>query len=270
MQFIIIIIISIITIFLLKYGFNVKVKDIKKIKEIGYDKELNKIANKFPKNKEICEDILKQLKNTNVKIEENAESKTSLYIALTNKIIIADINDTFSRIQTIAHECCHSIQNRATLIFNFVFSNVFILYFLVALGLILLDIGNSLLFIQIFTIMTLIYCSIKCYLETEAMTKARYVAKEYMQNYLKIKNTFEINKLETYSNLSQTNNVVTAVKTEKLQNTENSNNMPSQEDADLLVEKFDEINKVGIPATIFFIIVENLVKIIILCVGALI
>ena len=228
MEFVVIIIISIIAIILLKIGFNVKIKDIKKIKEIGYDKELNKIANKFPNNKKICEEILKQLKNTNVKIEENAESKTSLYIALTNKIIIANINDTFSRIQTIAHECCHSIQNRVTLIFNFVFSNIFILYFLVALGLILLDIGNPFVFIQVFSIMAIIYCAIKCYLETEAMSKAKYVAKEYMQSNA------------------------------------------SQEDVNLLVEKFDEINKVGIPATNFSIIVGNLVKIIILCIAALI
>ena len=228
MEFVVIIIISIIAIILLKIGFNVKIKDIKKIKEIGYDKELNKIANKFPNNKKICEEILKQLKNTNVKIEENAESKTSLYIALTNKIIIANINDTFSRIQTIAHECCHSIQNRVTLIFNFVFSNIFILYFLVALGLILLDIGNPFVFIQVFSIMAIIYCAIKCYLETEAMSTAKYVAKEYMQSNA------------------------------------------SYEDVNLLVEKFDEINKVGIPATNFSIIVGNLVKIIILCIAALI
>ena len=51
MEYIIIIVISVIAIVLLKIGFNVKIKDVKRIKEIGYDKELNKIADKFEDNK---------------------------------------------------------------------------------------------------------------------------------------------------------------------------------------------------------------------------
>ena len=35
---------------------------------------------------------------------------------------IANINKTCTRIQTIAHECVHSIQNRKLLMFNFIFS----------------------------------------------------------------------------------------------------------------------------------------------------
>ena len=63
MEYIVIIIISIITIILLKIGLNVRLKDVKKIKEIGYDKKIKEVADKFPENKEICEDILKKLKN---------------------------------------------------------------------------------------------------------------------------------------------------------------------------------------------------------------
>ena len=55
----IIIIICLVAIVLLKLGFNVHIKDMKKIKEIGNNKELNEIANKFPNNKEICLKILK-------------------------------------------------------------------------------------------------------------------------------------------------------------------------------------------------------------------
>ena len=105
MEYIITIVIMILVIFILKIGLNIHFKEIKKIKEIGYDKELNKIANKFPDNKEICKKILEKLNNKDVKIEEENNSKTSLYIAISNKIIIANINDTFTRIQTIAHEC---------------------------------------------------------------------------------------------------------------------------------------------------------------------
>ena len=232
MEFVIIII-CLITIVLLKIGLNVKIKDIKKIKKIGYDKTLNDITKKFPTNKEICQDVLKMINNKNVKIEESKDSKTSLYIALTNKIIIADIEDTFSRIQTIAHECLHSIQNRRILMFNFIFSNIFLLYFLVATILILFNIGESLVYIEIFTMLTIIYCVVRSYLENEAMSKASYVAKEYMQNYAK-KNNIE------------------------------------QEDVNILFENFERLNKIGIPLTNFSIVTINIIKIIFLSIIALI
>ena len=75
MEYIIIIIICVIAIVLLKIGFNVKIKDIKKIKEIGYDKDLNRIADKFEDNKEICKKILDKFGNKDVKIEENSDTK---------------------------------------------------------------------------------------------------------------------------------------------------------------------------------------------------
>ena len=232
MEFVIIII-CLITIVLLKVGLNVKIKDIKRIKKIGYDKTLNDIAKKFPCNKEICKDMLRMLKNENVQIEESKDSKTSLYIALTNKIIIADIDDTFSRIQTIAHECLHSIQNRRILMFNFLFSNIFLLYFLVATILILFNIGESLVYIEIFTMLTITYCVVRCYLENEAMSKASYVAKEYMQNYAK-KNNIE------------------------------------QEDVNILFENFERLNKIGVPLTNFSIVTINIIKIIFLSIIAFI
>ena len=233
MEYIIVIIISIISIFVLKIGLNIRIKDIKKIKEIGYDKKLNEIANKFPENKEICEKILQKLNKNDVQIEENSESTASLYIALTNKIIIANIKDTFTRIQTIAHECLHSAQNRKILLFNFVFSNMYLLYFVIAIFLILFNVGNSFIFIQIFVILTLIYATVRCYLENEAMSKAMYVAKEYMKDYQK----------------------------------ENEN--IKDDDIDTLVENFDTLNKVGIPLTNFYFISISLVKVIILSLLAL-
>ena len=231
---IIIIVISVITIILLKIGLNVKIKDIKKIKEIGYDKELNKIANKFPENKEICEEILKKLNNKNVKIEENKESKTSLYIAITNKIIIADIKDTFTRIQTIAHECLHSVQNKKILLFNFIYSNFYLLYFIVSLVLILFNIGERLIFIQGFIFLSIVYLIIRCYLENEAMSKAIFVAKEYMEEQERI------------------------------------NENITRQEVDLLVEKFDVLNKIGIPLTNFSLVVGCVLKIVILCIGMII
>ena len=228
------IIFCIITIIVLKFGFNIKLKDIKKIKELGYNKDLNNIANKFPENKEICEKIVEKLNNKTVKIEENSESKASLYIVATNKIIIANIKDTFTRIQTIAHECLHSVQNRKVLLFNFIFSNIYIMYFVVSLILIFFNIGEQYfnIYIQIYFLLTLIYIGIRIYLENEAMSKAIFVAKEYMEEY--------------------------------------KNSDITHEETDKLVKGFEEINRIGIPFTNFYLITLSLVKIIILCIIALI
>ncbi len=234
MEYIVIIITSIIAIIALKIGFNIHIKDIKKIKEIGYDKELNKIADKFPENKEICEKILEKLDNRNVTIEETQDSKTSLYIALTNKIIIANIKDTFTRIQTIAHECLHSVQNRKILLFNFIFSNIYMLCFIIAILLILFNVGNSMLYIQIFTILSIIYCTVRMYLENEAMSRAMYVSKEYMQEF----------KAET--------------------------NKVTDKEINTLVKQFDILNKMGIPLTNFYFVAINLGKIILLAILALV
>lgn len=248
------IVLCIIVIITLKIGFNIKLKDVKQIKELGYDKNLNNIANKFPENKEICEKILKKLGNKTVKVEENKETKASLYIAVTNKIIIANIKDTFTRIQTIAHECLHSMQNRRILLFNFIFSNMYIIYFIASLILIFFRVGeryfDTYMYIQIYCILTLIYIGIKIYLENEAMNKAMYVAKEYMEEYKVTKEQYEANKNTKIDEKDKT----------KINN----------EDIEMLVNGFEEINKVGIPFTNFYIITLCLLKIIVLCVIGLI
>lgn len=229
MEYIVIIII-IISIILLKLGLNIHISDIKKIKKIGYDKKLNDIANKFPSNKEICMEILEKLNNKNVNIGETKDSKTSLYIAITNKIIIANINDTFTRIQTIAHECLHSIQNRRILLSNFIFSNISIITFIIFTILILLNIGNSYIYTQIFIGIGIIGYVIKAYLENEAMSKAFYLAKEYINEY------------------------------------QEKNIDISKDDIDLLIKNFDILNRMGIPLTNFYLLIIFLIKVIILCI----
>lgn len=229
MEYIVIIII-IISIILLKLGLNIHISDIKKIKKIGYDKKLNDIANKFPSNKEICMEILEKLNNKNVNIEETKDSKTSLYIAITNKIIIANINDTFTRIQTISHECLHSIQNRKILLSNFIFSNISIITFIIFTILILLNIGNSYTYTQIFIGIGIISYVIKAYLENEAMSKAFYLAKEYINKY------------------------------------QEKNTDISKDDIDLLIKNFDILNRIGIPLTNFYLLIIFLIKVIILCI----
>lgn len=190
------ILILIIGIILLTICLNIKLKDIKKLKQISEDKELNKIVEKFPEDKQICKEILKQLENENVTIEEDNDSKTSLYLVMQNKILIGKIN-SFARIQTIAHECAHSVQNKVVLKSNYIISNINNIFFIVLIILRLLNIVNlkvGYILIIAFIVMQVINYIIRSYLETEAMVKAEYVAKEYIEKS-KITNETENKKI---------------------------------------------------------------------------
>ena len=181
---------------LLTICLNIKLKDIKKLKQISEDKELNNIVDKFPEDKQICKEILKQLENENVTIEEDNDSKTSLYLVMQNKIFIGKIN-SFARIQTIAHECAHSVQNKVVLKSNYIISNINNIFFIVLIILRLLNIVNlkvGYILIIAFIVMQVINYIIRSYLETEAMVKAEYVAKEYIEKS-KITNETENKKI---------------------------------------------------------------------------
>ena len=172
----------ILTIILFKFVFRISYKKAKGLKE---NKKIQKITDKFPKNIEIAKEMLEMLNNKNVKIEEAKDTKTSLYIAVTNKISIADMKDNYGRIQTIAHECIHSVQDRRLLMFNFIFSNLSILYFVIIIILSICNIiTNNLLQIFILTLLAFIQFAVRAFLEIDAMTKSKYLAKEYMENHL--------------------------------------------------------------------------------------
>lgn len=233
MEYIITIIASILTIIILKFALQVKHNYMKKIKEIGYDKGLNDITNLLPGNKLVCEEILNKLGNKDVKIEESQdkENMLSFYSVMSNSIIIANIKDTFTRIQTIAHECLHSVQNRKMLLFNFVFSNIYLLYFGIICVLTIFKVIKQPMYqIVILLLLGIIYYAVRSYLETDAMTRAPYLAKEYIQ---------ESNKL-------------------------------SNEDIQKVMQNYEILNKMGIPMTNFSLIVSVLVKVIIYCVIAIV
>ena len=188
----IIIIISIISIIILNILMS---SNIKKMKEIATNEKLNKLTEKYPSNIEICKELLQKVDNKNVKIEENANSETTLYIAISNKILIGNMHNSFTRIQTIAHECLHSIQDRKLLIFNFVFSNIYFLYYIICCILIILKyLPNELLFLNIFLILSFIYYTIRIFLENDAMIKAEYLAKQYLEEK-NISNKIEIKEI---------------------------------------------------------------------------
>ena len=224
MEFIVLLIIVIVVYLILRFIFDFNVK---KIKELGEDKELDKLTQKYPENVEICKWYLKKLKNENVKIEEDKNSNATLYLVMSNKIFIADLKESYTRIQTIAHECLHSIQSKKLLWFNFIFSNVYLVYFGVICILALLKIlPMKMTFLSIFIVFSLVYYAVRTYLENDAMIKARFLAKEYMQ--------------------------------EKA--------ISTREEIDKIVNKYDELNDIGIRCTNFQFLSNILVKIIILAV----
>ena len=233
MEIISILIISIIILIILAILLKNNLKNIKLIKQIGEDKALNELTNVLPENEEICKEMLAILKNENVKIKTGSEkTQASLYIVASNSILIANIKNTFTRVQTIAHECLHSIQNKKLLWFNFIFSNIYILYFLVTTILTLFNkVKYPNVFVIILVMISMLLFFVRSYLETDAMTKARFLAKEYM---------------------------------------ENKKDMICEENINVVVENYDKINNIGIVMTNFSLFASYLVKVIIYCVVAMI
>lgn len=179
MKFIIILVVLTLIYIFLKIVFSVK---IKKLKQFEKDEYLDKIVSKYPENTQICEEILKKVNNNTVKIEEDPNANTTLYLVMSNKIFIANLNKSYTRIQTIAHECLHSIQDKKILWSNFIFSNIYLIYFVIIAVLGILKIlPYKMLFLAIFLVLGLVYYSIRTYLENDAMIKARFLAKEYME-----------------------------------------------------------------------------------------
>lgn len=192
MEYIVILVVSILTFILLAIVFDIQ---IKKLKEIADNKELNELVKQFPENKEICEKILNQLENKTVKIKEDKESSTNLYMIYNDTILIANIKDTFTRIQTIAHECIHSIQSKKMLWFNFIYTNIYIIYFvLISILTITKVIKNPILSVILLIFFGMIQYAVRSFLETDAMTRAPYVAKEYLEQN-KVANKEEIQSI---------------------------------------------------------------------------
>lgn len=154
--------------------------NLNKIKRITNDDSLDYITKKLPNNGEICEKILSFL-GRNIEIEEDINSKQSLYIVITDKIILGKTKIDSVRVQTIAHECIHSIQNRIILLSNYFLSNIFNVYFIIALIFTVFGIFQSVyLHLYILTILAVVCVVIRNYLETDAMTRAESLAEKYL------------------------------------------------------------------------------------------
>ena len=228
MTYIIIIITCTIILLFLRIVLGFNLKDIRKLAE---NKELDDLTNTFPENTEVAKTMLKMLNNESVKIEEDKETKTCLYLVNGNKIIIANISDTFSRIQTMAHECLHSVQNKKTLWAQYIISNIYLIYFgIISILTIFHIVKNPAIHIVILSVIGVVQYILKSYLETDAMTKAKYLAKDYLDE----------------------------------------NNIGTKEEREQLTKVYDELNGVGIPATNYSLIQSVVIKIIIYSVISLI
>lgn len=213
---------------LLKIAFSIDTKEVEPLKE---NKDLEILTNKLPENTQIAKEMLEILGNQTVKVEVSKNSKTSLYIAITNKISIADIKNNYARIQTIAHECLHSVQDRRLLLFNFIFSNIIILYWLTISILTAIHvITNIAIPVFVLLLMETIKLAIRGFLETDAIIKSKYLSKEYME----------------------------------------SKNILTEKEIISIIEKYDEINKIAVPFTILRILSASLISIFIYATIALI
>ena len=227
MEPIVVIALILVSIVLFKYIFKI---DIKKAEPLKENKELQKYTDKFPENVEVAKEILQMLGNDKVKIEEAKDTQTSLYIAVTDKILIADMKNNYARIQTIAHECLHSVQDRRLLLFNFIISNINLLYLLaISILTIAKVVQNTTNHIFILTMLTIIKFSVRGYLEIDAMTKSKYLAKEYMEN----------------------------------------KNILTKKEISSVIEKYNEINNLGVPFTVVHILIGSLLGVLVYAMIAL-
>ena len=226
MNIVILIMLLIIILLIMAKIYDINMRKLKQFAEYEETK-FNKLVDTYPSNLEICKNILKKLNNDKVKIEENKEAKTSMYIAVSDKIIIADVKNSYTRIQTIAHECLHSIQSKKLLWFNFIFSNIYLAYFFIICILAIFKVlPYKMMFLSILIIFGFVFYAVRTYLENDAMIKARFLAKEYMHE----------------------------------------KGISSQEEIDKIVKKYDELNDIGIKCTNFQLLSNVFLKVIILLV----
>lgn len=231
MEFLIIALCAFVAIIVSVYAFKISIKEIF---EFTKNTELNDIVDQYPSNIEICKEILSKIGNTEVNVEESNYSSTSLYIATRNKIIIGKNQSNFTRIQTIAHECIHSIQPKRLLYFNFIFSNIYLLGYVLVILLLLFkaikDVKIKLIFMIVYLILSFIYFLIRVYLENDAMFKAKYLTKEYMED----------------------------------------KEISSREEINTIINTYEEVNKVAIKTTNVQIFIQIFIKLILFSIIALI
>lgn len=153
-----------------------------------FNSEISTAVANLGNNETLARSILKYLGNTHTKVQKNKDenAKVSFYTCISDTITISINKDSkeLSRFVHVAHECVHSIQNKALLLFHFLISNIQILYFLAIFIYFFYtdqqEIKFSLLLIQVFIFFITFF--IKVVLESDASYRALSVASSYIES----------------------------------------------------------------------------------------
>ncbi len=154
---------------------------IKELKRLKNKPEYDAITAKLADNMTLGKLILTKLGNQHTIIEETNDLQT-LYIAISDKITVSKEEKNYTRVQTLVHECIHSIQPRKILLFHFIFGNIYFLsIFVVSILTIFHMIPNKILTFNILLIMAILFFTVKIYLELDAMTRAPFITEKILK-----------------------------------------------------------------------------------------
>ena len=116
-------------------------------------------------------------------------------------------------------------------VFNFIYSNIYLLYFVIVTILAILNkLQDPMLYIAIMILLSYIYYFVRSYLENDAMIKAKYLAKEFMEEV----------------------------------------KISSDEEIDKIIKSYEKLNDIGIKTVNYQLMLETLIKVIILAIAFLI
>lgn len=103
-------------------------------------------------------------------------------MVLQNKILIANLNKSFFRFQTIAHECRHSVQNKKLQLLHFILANLYNLGYYPIMIAVLLSKNTLLpLFATFMIVVGMSFLMLKYFLEKDAITNSKDIAIDYLK-----------------------------------------------------------------------------------------
>ncbi len=137
-------------------------------------------------NKEVAQEILKELGNNTTNIVFDKDIKNCYYVFLNDTIYIADNKDNkngYYRFCLIAHECRHSIQSKIMQKVNFILSNIELIFFAI-LFIINIVIMNTTIPFYIYLALAIISAIPRLILEIDACKESVNISKNYLSKYL--------------------------------------------------------------------------------------
>ncbi len=154
------------------------------------DKADNIVKQINKNNKEVAQEILKELGNSTTKIVFDKDIKNCYYVFLNDTIYLADNNDNkngYYRFCLIAHECRHSIQSKIMQKLNFILSNIELVFFAI-LFIINFFIVNTTIPFYIYLSLAIISAIVRLILEIDACKESINISKNYLSKHLEKSN----------------------------------------------------------------------------------